>query len=41
MEEIMRPLTLAIILLVLVFIFLFVVFTFVGNKPMNEMWAGV
>jgi hypothetical protein len=41
MEDIMKPLTLAIILVVAVFIFLFIVFTFVGNKPMNEMWAGV
>lgn len=37
----MKPLTVAIILVVLVFIFLFAVFTFVGNKPMNEMWAGI
>ena len=37
----MKPLTMAILIFVLVFIFLFVVFTFVGNKPMNEMWAGI
>ena len=37
----MKPTTMAIIIIILVLLFLWIVFTFVGNKPMNELWGSI